>query len=186
MVLRPKKKNGLPAFLLTPTNPFFFLCRPCNFMAFQKRKKKISYLPTLTFFQKIWPWQNWRDSSFAARSPTMAPPWYTKGQSKGRKKEHGPTKTLTKELFQYHRRNACTDWLNFLSSPGQLPLGMDLQPKLSLRRQLMGLSPKYNDLGLGRDMAWYACLWGLLVSSFNCGGLICQRFVLLSFSCFFK
>ena len=31
-----------------------------------------------------------------------------------------------------------------------------LQPKLSLRTQLMGLSPKYNDLELGRDMAWYA------------------------------
>ena len=45
----------------------------------------------------------------------------------------------------------------FLSSLGQLQLGMDLQQKLSLRRQLMGLSPKYNDLGLGRDMAWYAC-----------------------------
>ena len=30
-------------------------------------------------------------------------------------------------------------------------------PELSLRRQLMGLSPKYNDLGLGRDIAWYAC-----------------------------
>ena len=45
--------------------------------------------------------------------------------------------------------------------------GMDLQPKLSLQRQLMGLSPKYNDLELGRDMAWYACPWGLLVNSFN-------------------
>ena len=31
---------------------------------------------------------------------------------------------------------------------------MDLQLKLSLQRQLMGLSPKYNDIGLGRDMAW--------------------------------
>ena len=31
----------------------------------------------------------------------------------------------------------------------------------------MGLTPKYNDLGLGRDMAWYACPWGLLVKSFN-------------------
>ena len=40
---------------------------------------------------------------------------------------------------------------------------MDLQPKLSLRR----LRPKYNDLGLGRDMAWYACPGGLLVNSFN-------------------
>ena len=58
-----------------------------------------------------------------------------------------------------------TGW-NFLSSPGQLQLGMDLQPKLSLRRQLMGLSPKYNDLGLGRDMAWNACPWGLLVFFF--------------------
>ena len=27
----------------------------------------------------------------------------------------------------------------------------------------MGLSPKYNNLGLGRDMAWYACPRGLLV-----------------------
>ena len=35
----------------------------------------------------------------------------------------------------------------------------------------MDLSPKYNDLGLGRDMAWYACP----------SGLLCQRFVLLSF-----
>ena len=33
-----------------------------------------------------------------------------------------------------------------------MQLGMDLQPKLSLRRQLMGLRPKYNDLILGR--AW--------------------------------
>ena len=40
---------------------------------------------------------------------------------------------------------------------------MDLQPKLSLRRQLMGLSPKYNDLGLGRDMAWYACPYALMI-----------------------
>ena len=31
------------------------------------------------------------------------------------------------------------------------------QAKLSLRRQLMGLSPKYNDIGLGKDMALYAC-----------------------------
>ena len=29
----------------------------------------------------------------------------------------------------------------------------------------MGLSPKYNDLGLGRDMAWYACPWELLVNT---------------------
>ena len=56
------------------------------------------------------------------------------------------------------RMHIQTDW-NFLTSPGQSQLGMDLQPKLSLRRQLMGLSPKY---GLGRDMAWMpvheACL----------------------------
>ena len=63
--------------------------------------------------------------------------------------------------FRYH----------FLSFPGQLQLGMDLQPKMSLRRQLMGLSPKYNDLGLGRGMAWYACPWELLVNSFNWSGL---------------
>ena len=58
--------------------------------------------------------------------------------------------------FQYHRPNAYTDRLKF-SFPGQLQLGMDLQPKLSLRRKLMGLSSKYNDLGLGRDMAWCVC-----------------------------
>ena len=32
----------------------------------------------------------------------------------------------------------------------KLQLGMDLQPKLSLRRQLMGLSLKYNELGFGQ------------------------------------
>ena len=42
-----------------------------------------------------------------------------------------------------------TDW-KFPFSPGQLQLGIDLQPKLSLRRQLMDLSPKYNDLGFGQ------------------------------------
>ena len=34
---------------------------------------------------------------------------------------------------------------------------MDLQLKLSLWRRLVGLSPKYNDLGFGMDMACYAC-----------------------------
>ena len=33
-------------------------------------------------------------------------------------------------------------------------------------------SPKYNDLRLGRDMAWYACPCGLLVNSFNWGGFV--------------
>ena len=69
------------------------------------------------------------------------------------------------------RMHTWTGW-NFLSSPGQLQFGMDLQPKLSLRRQLMGLSPKYNDLGLGKDMAWYACPWGLLVNCINWGGFV--------------
>ena len=32
----------------------------------------------------------------------------------------------------------------------KLQLGMDLQPKLSLRRQLMSLSLKYNELGFGQ------------------------------------
>ena len=69
--------------------------------------------------------------------------------------------------------------------PGQLQLGMDLQPKLSLRRQLVGLSPKYNDLGLGRDMAWYVCPWGLLVNSFNWGGFVKISIVIFSFFFFF-
>ena len=43
--------------------------------------------------------------------------------------------------FQYHRPNAYTDELKFsLFFPGQVQLGMDLQPKLSL---LTGLSPRY-------------------------------------------
>ena len=62
-----------------------------------------------------------------------------------------------------------TCW-NFLSSPGQLQLGIDLHPKLSLRIQL--ISPKYNNLVLGSDMAWYACPWGLLVNSLNWGGFV--------------
>ena len=62
-----------------------------------------------------------------------------------------------------------TCW-NFLSSPGQWQLGIDLHPKLSLRIQL--ISPKYNNLVLGSDMAWYACPWGLLVNSFNWGGFV--------------
>ena len=56
----------------------------------------------------------------------------------------------------------------------------------------MGLSPKYNDLGLGRDMAWYTCPWELLVNSFNWGGFIkdlyCYFFLVfffLFFFCFF-
>ena len=36
----------------------------------------------------------------------------------------------------------------------------------------MDLSPNYNDLELGRDMAWYACPWGMLVNSFNWGGFV--------------
>ena len=39
----------------------------------------------------------------------------------------------------------------------QLQIGMALQPKLSLRRQWMGLRPKYNILGLGRGKLWIAC-----------------------------
>ena len=42
-------------------------------------------------------------------------------------------------------------WLNVIMLSGN-----EFQPKLSLQRQLMGLSPNYNDLGMGRDMAWYA------------------------------
>ena len=56
-----------------------------------------------------------------------------------------------------------------------------------MRRQLMGLSPKYNDLGLGRDMAWYTCSWGLLVNSFNWGGFVkdvyCYTCIFLSNLC---
>ena len=47
------------------------------------------------------------------------------------------------------RMHTRTDW-KFPFSPGQLQLGIDLQTKLSLRRQLMNLSPKYNDLGFGQ------------------------------------
>ena len=60
----------------------------------------------------------------------------------------------------------------FLSSPGQYQLEMDLLSKLSLLRQLIGLSAKCNDLGLCMDMAWYACPWGLLANSFNWGGFV--------------
>ena len=92
-----------------------------------------------------------------------------------------PDPTPFSITFQMHIR---TGW-NFLSSPGQLQFGMDLQAKLSLQRQLMDLSPKYNDLGLGRDMAWYACPWGMLVNNFNWGGVIkdlyCYLFLLLVF-----
>ena len=57
---------------------------------------------------------------------------------------------------------------------------MDLQPKLSLQRQLMGLSPKYNDLGLGRDMAWYDCLSIVLTE------VALSKFcIIIFFSCFF-
>ena len=88
--------------------------------------------------------------------------------------------------FQYHRPNAYTDWLKFSFFPGQLQLGMDLQPNLFLRRQLMGLSPNYNDLWLYRDMASYACPWGLLANSFNCGGFVkdlyCYLFLVLFLS----
>ena len=59
--------------------------------------------------------------------------------------------------FQYHRLSAYMDGLKFSFFPRTMQLGMDLQPKLSLLRQLIGLSPKYNDLGLGTVMAWYAC-----------------------------
>ena len=73
-----------------------------------------------------------------------------------------------------------------LSFPGQLQLGLDLQPKLWLRRQLIGLSPKYNELGLGKDMAWCACPWGLLVISFNWGGsvrdLYCYLFLVFFYA----
>ena len=46
---------------------------------------------------------------------------------------------------------------------------MDLQPKLSLRTQLMGLSPKYNDLGLGsidrrKERMTYVCKVQFLVN----------------------
>ena len=64
------------------------------------------------------------------------------------------------------RMHIWTGW-NFLSFPGQLQFVMDLQPKLSLRRLLMDLSPKYNDQGLGRDMALDVCPWGLLVNIFE-------------------
>ena len=81
------------------------------------------------------------------------------------------------------RMHVRTGW-NFLSFPGQLQLGMDLQPKLSLRRQLMGLSLKYNesnDLGWGRDMVWYACPWRLIVNSLNWGGFVKDLYCYLLF-----
>ena len=60
--------------------------------------------------------------------------------------------------FQYHRPYAYTDGAEIFFLPqDNCNFGMNLQPKLSLRKQLMGLSPKYNDLRLYRDMAWYAC-----------------------------
>ena len=61
---------------------------------------------------------------------------------------------------------------------------LDLQPKLSLRRQLMGLSPKYNDLGLGRDMTWYASPWGLPVNGLNWGGFVKGLYCYLFFFVF--
>ena len=69
--------------------------------------------------------------------------------------------------FQYHRPNAYTDGLNLSLFPRTTATWNELTIELPLRKQLMGLSPKYNDLGLGRDMAWYACPWELLVNSFN-------------------
>ena len=94
--------------------------------------------------------------------------------------ETGGNRSTRSHPFQYHR----TGW-NFLSSPRQLQLGMDLQTKLSLRRQLIGLSQEYNDLGLGRDMAWNACPWGQLVNSFNWGGFVKDLYCYLFLVFFF-
>ena len=71
--------------------------------------------------------------------------------------EAGGNKSTRSHPLQYHLQMHIRTDRNCLSSPGQLPLELDLQPKLSLWRQLMGLSPKNKDLGLGSDMAWYAC-----------------------------
>ena len=50
MVLRPKKWPTCVS--ANPTDPVF-CADPAIFMAFQKRNKNISYLPTLTFFRKL-------------------------------------------------------------------------------------------------------------------------------------
>ena len=93
-----------------PTDPVI-LCRPCNFYGFQKRNKKI-FIPTdPNIFLKIGPWQNGQDSSFAAHSLSMDPPWYTKGQSREEKstwpnQDSNPrlaycASTLTTELLSH-------------------------------------------------------------------------------------
>ena len=62
---------------------------------------------------------------------------------------------LTKEHTN-RERTEVSELLLVLYFTYLIQLGMDLQPKLSLRRQLMGLNPKYNGIGLGRGMSWYA------------------------------
>ena len=47
-----------------------------------------------------------------------------------------------------------------------------IQPKLSLRRQLIGFSPEYNDIGFGQGHGLDVSSWGLLVNSFNWGGFV--------------
>ena len=58
--------------------------------------------------------------------------------------------------FQYRHPVLIRTVSRTLFSPGQLQLGMGSQPKLSFRRPLMGSKPKYNNLGLGRDLVWNA------------------------------
>ena len=70
----------------------------------------------------------------------------------------------------------------FFSSPGQLQLGLTTEAVSA--ETVDGLRPKYNELGSGRDMAWYACAWGLQVNSFNWGGFVKDLYCYFFLVCF--
>ena len=77
--------------------------------------------------------------------------------------EAGGNRSTRFHPFQYHRPNAYTDGLKFSFFPRTIATWNGLTTEAVSaetveQRQLMGLSPKYKDLGLGRDMALYACL----------------------------
>ena len=86
------------------------------------------------------------------------------------------SRSTTSNPFQYHRPNAYTDRLKFSFFPRTIATwnGLTSEAVSDLRRQLMGLSPKYSDLGFGNGHDFDACPWGLLVNTctFSCGGFV--------------
>ena len=100
--------------------------------------------------------------------------------------EAGGNRNTRSHPFQYHRPNAWYGWVEIFFLPqGNCNLKWTYDRScLCGDMQLMVLSPKYNDIWLGRDMAWYACPWGLLVNSFNWGGFVKDLYCYLFLVCF--